>query len=110
MEGEEKNFNNKREAESAKIQARSFLENSYKYFLEFAVILCCRDNYRLIVIHERKPLTDNRYRTFKAAKIAFLKLYQDRAWKRQVKPEWSEFHEFEEKITMKTFYQRMAEQ
>lgn len=90
-------FNNRIEAERDKLKARSFLLNFYKYFLEFAVILCYHDHYRLLVIHKGELVVDNTYRTHKAARVAFSRFFKDRAWKRYDQPEWSEFYEFEKK-------------
>lgn len=70
----------------------SRLINSIYYFIEIVFILKKDDKYRLIVLHDRMVLTDSTYQTFKAAKIAFSKMYQDKAWQEDVKAEWTNFY------------------
>ena len=75
-----------------KLKSVSHLLNSFKYFLQHVLILCYGDYFRLLVIHECKLLSDRCYKSFKGAKIAFLKLFSDKAWKPDVIPEWSVFY------------------
>ncbi len=71
----------------------SVLKNSYNYFLEHVLIIRYSDYYRLLVINEWKLLMDRRYTSLKGARIAFLKFYQNRCWKVELEPEWSEFYD-----------------
>jgi len=71
----------------------SFLENSYKYFLENVLILRFDNFYRLLVVHENEILTDRKYKSPKRAKTAFIKLYDSQKWKESDEPEWSDFFE-----------------
>ena len=65
------------------------LINSVYYFLECVYILEKKDYYQLVVIHNGRVLTNQDYKTRKGAKIAFQKLYRDKAWKQGVKAEWT---------------------
>lgn len=76
-----------------KIEKIAVLKNSYKYFIEHALIISHGDYYRLLVIHEWELLTDQCYKSPKGAKIAFLRLYKHRCWKVGVEPEWSDFYD-----------------
>lgn len=76
-----------------KVERISVLKNSYKYFIEHALIISLGDNYRLLVIHEWELLTDQCYKSPKGAKIAFLRLFKHRCWKDGVEPEWSNFYD-----------------
>jgi hypothetical protein len=51
-----------------------------------------KDGYRLIVIHRRKVLTDEIYKTLEEAKRAFLSQYNHKAWKNGIRPNWSHFY------------------
>ncbi len=70
----------------------SILINYVYYFLETLFIMTVEGGYRLLVIHEGKLLTDKTYKTAKGARIAFSKLYGVRAWRDDVKAEWSRFY------------------
>jgi hypothetical protein len=65
------------------------LINSVYYFLEYVYILEKQEHYQLVVIHNSRVLTYRDYKTRKGAKIAFQKLYRDKAWKKGVKAEWT---------------------
>lgn len=65
------------------------LINSVYYFLECVYILEKKDRYQLVVIHNGRVLTYRDYKTRKGAKIAFQKLYRDKAWKEGVKADWT---------------------
>ena len=69
----------------------SLLVNSLCYFLEIVFIPGVKEGYRLVVIRERKLLTDKIYKTIKDAREAFLKRYGKYAWRDSVKPYWSLF-------------------
>ena len=70
----------------------SMFINSILYFIETVFIMTEKDGYRLIVIHRGKVLTDEIYKTFEEAKREFLNQYNHKAWKKEVKPNWSHFY------------------
>ena len=65
------------------------LINPAYYFLECVYILFKKGYYRLIVLHNSRVLTYRNYRTLRGAKIAFQKMYKDKAWKEGVKANWT---------------------
>jgi len=65
------------------------LINSVYYFLECVYILAQKNHYQLVVIHNGRVLTYRDYKTQKGAKIAFQKLYREKAWKEGVKADWT---------------------
>jgi hypothetical protein len=71
----------------------SLLVNSAYYFIECVFILRLRDHFRLVALHHGTVLTDACYRTLKGARIAFAKKYKKKAWKEEVKAEWSVFYD-----------------
>jgi hypothetical protein len=70
----------------------SVLETSIYYFLEHVFIIKNDEGYRLIVIHQKKLLTDKTYKTAKGAKIAFLKFWRYKAWDEGAKAKWTHFY------------------
>ena len=70
----------------------SRLINSIFYFIDVVYILEKNGKFRLIALNNRRVLTDRSYPTFTGAKIAFSKLYRDKAWQKDVKAEWSHFY------------------
>ena len=70
----------------------SVLSNAVYYFFQRVFIVTENNSYRLIAIHNGEILVDEKYKTSKGAKIAFLKLYWYRAWQDGVKPEWTDFY------------------
>ena len=70
----------------------STLNDSFKFFIEHALILRYKEYYRLLIIHKNELLADRKYKTLKGAKIAFLKFFGQRAWKINLKPEWCDFY------------------
>jgi hypothetical protein len=70
----------------------SILNNSVFYLLEIVFIAAVKEGYRLVVILKRKLLTDKIYKTSKGARIGFLKLWGEKAWRRDVKANWSRFY------------------
>jgi hypothetical protein len=70
----------------------SRLINSIFYFIAIVYILKKDDHFRLIAIHNRRLLTDRTYPTERGAKIAFSKLFRGKAWKEDVKAEWTDFY------------------
>lgn len=71
----------------------SLLINSAYYFIESVFILRWNDHYRLVVIHDGKMLVDSLYGTARGARVAFAKMFRDKAWSNEIKPEWSHFYE-----------------
>lgn len=65
------------------------LTNSVLYFLENAFIICLEKSYRLVVIENRRIITDKGYKTEKGAKIAFLKYHEYKSFDENRKPMWS---------------------
>ncbi len=70
----------------------SILISSIYYFLDFVFIIAEGGGFRLVVMHNKKLLTYRTYKTVKAARIAFFKLYGAKAWKEGLKPYWSVFY------------------
>jgi hypothetical protein len=64
------------------------LINPAYYFLECVYILYKKGYYRLVVLHNSRVLTYRNYRTLRGAKIAFQKIYKNKAWKEGVKANW----------------------
>jgi hypothetical protein len=71
----------------------SMLINSVYYFIECVFILDFHDHYRLVALHGGKVLIDANYETIRGARIAFSKLYGDKAWSKEVKAKWSRFYD-----------------
>ncbi len=65
------------------------LVNSVYYFLECVYILYRQGGYQLVVLHNNRVLTYKNYQTLRGAKIAFQKMYNKKAWKNNVKADWS---------------------
>jgi hypothetical protein len=81
------------------------LINPAYYFLECVYILYKKGYYRLIVLHNSRVLTYRNYRTLRGAKIAFQKIYKNKAWKEGVKANWipsyaDNYHRVKEKDTV----------
>jgi len=71
----------------------SMLINSVYYFIECVFILDLHDHYRLVALHNGKVLTDASYETSRGARIAFARLYGDKAWSEEIKAQWSHFYD-----------------
>jgi hypothetical protein len=71
----------------------SSLINSIYYFIESVFILKIKDKYRLVVLHDNRVLTDKYYQTGRGCKIAFQKLFKDKAWSKEIKAHWSHFYD-----------------
>lgn len=81
----------------------SVLGNAVYYFFHRVFIITEKRGYRLIAIHKGELLADAKYKTSKGAKIAFLKLYWDRAWQEGVKPSWTDFYIPDDRWVQKRF-------
>jgi hypothetical protein len=71
----------------------SMLINSILYYIECVFILRSKDNYRLVALQHSRVLYDKYYPTLRGSKIAFGKLFKDKAWKEEIKAEWSHFYD-----------------
>jgi len=71
----------------------SLLINSVHYFIQCAYIIQSKNKYRLVVLHNGRVLIDQDYSTEKGCRIAFGKIYKDRAWDKSVTPFWSLFYD-----------------
>jgi hypothetical protein len=70
----------------------SRLINRILYFIETVFIMTVNDGYQLIVIHRGKVLTNEIYKTVEEARREFLNQYNHKAWRKGVKPNWSQFY------------------
>lgn len=73
----------------ARDRAIVMLINSPIYFLDWAIIVFEKGNYRLVVSRKKRVSTDKFYTSLKGAKIAFIKSYQYLAFSVEYKPQWS---------------------
>ncbi|MCP5046733.1 MAG: hypothetical protein GY940_06150 [bacterium] len=73
----------------------SLLVNAIFYFIEHVFILKVpgEGGFRLVAFHKGRVLTDENYKTARGARIAFSKMYHYKAWKEDVKPDWSHFYD-----------------
>ena len=71
----------------------SLLVNSIYFFLQCVFIIKAEDGYRLVALHNGKVLTDITYDSLRGARIAFSKLYGNKAWEEDVKAQWSHFYD-----------------
>jgi hypothetical protein len=65
------------------------LANSIYFFLQCVFIIVAEGCFRLVVLHNKAVLTDLRYKKERGAKIAFSKLYNEKAWEKGVKAQWT---------------------
>lgn len=71
----------------------SCLINAVYWFIENVFIIQDENGCRLISIHLNKLLVNKSYKNAKNARIAFTRLYQNKRWKKEIKPRWSPFYE-----------------
>jgi hypothetical protein len=71
----------------------SILINSIHYFIECVFILHFKDKYRLVVLQHSRVLFDMNYSTERGCRIAFGKIFKDKAWDKRVTPQWSHFYD-----------------
>jgi len=74
----------------------SLLINSVYYFIESVLILETTEGFRLLAIHQNKLIADETYKTAKSARIAFMKLFNYKAYTEGVKAQWTPFYAPEE--------------
>jgi len=70
----------------------SLLINSIHYFIECAYIIQSKNKYRLVVLQHQRVLIDQYYSTEKGCRIAYGRVFKDRAWDKRVTPFWSPFY------------------
>ena len=70
----------------------SMLINSVYYFIQDVFILQEKNKYRLVALHDNKVLYNQYYTTLRGCKIAFQKLFKEKAWSEEIKAEWSHFY------------------
>jgi hypothetical protein len=71
----------------------SRLINSIYYFIDCVFILKIKDKYRLVAQHNGVVLYDNYYTTEIGGKIAFDKIFKDKAWAEDIKAQWSHLYD-----------------
>ena len=69
----------------------SVLINSIFFFFSCVFILKTDGKHRLIVLRNNILLYEGVYKSITGAKIAFSRLYQDKAWKK-LKAQWTHFY------------------
>jgi len=69
----------------------SFLINALYWFTEYAFIIEEENGYRLISIHLGRLLVNKTYKRARNAKIAFTRFFNNKIWKKGIKPIWSPF-------------------
>jgi len=70
----------------------SSLSNNAEYYLNCVYISVEKVGYRLVVIHNRVVRTNRCYSTYKSAKAAFARMYNRKAWKKNVMAKWSNWY------------------
>jgi len=70
----------------------SFLINALYWFTEYAFIIEEENGYRLISIHLGRLLVNKTYKQARNAKIAFTRFFNNKIWKKGIKPIWSPFY------------------
>ena len=70
----------------------SVLLNSVSFFIESVLIVCQDGGYRLLAIHNGRLLGEAVYETERGAKIAFLKRFGSRVFKKGTRAYWSHFY------------------
>ena len=71
----------------------SMLINSIYYFIDCVYIIQLKDKYRLVVLQRCTVLLDKYYPTERGCKIAFQKLFKDKAWSEEITANWSHFYD-----------------
>jgi len=75
----------------------SMLINSVYYFIDCVYILRSTGKYRLVALHQSTVLHDQYYPSDDECKIAFEKLFKEKAWKEEIQPDWSHFYDPDKK-------------
>jgi hypothetical protein len=71
----------------------SRLINSILYYIECVFILRSRGKFRLVALQHRRVLIDKYYPTERGCRIAFQKMFKDKAWSEEEKADWSPFYD-----------------
>ena len=71
----------------------SMLINSIHYFIECVFILRAQNKYRLVVLQHSRVLLDQDYPSERGCRIAFTRLFKEKAWDETIKAEWSHFYD-----------------
>jgi hypothetical protein len=71
----------------------SRLINSVYFFIDCVYILQSKDKYRLVALHYGRVLCDKYYHTLRGCRIAFDKMFKHKAWREEVKANWSHFYD-----------------
>ena len=65
------------------------LLNAVYYYLDSVFVVIAEDHCRLLAVHNQKLVVDDCYETLRGAKIAFYRMYKEKACVNGLKPEWS---------------------
>jgi len=71
----------------------SMLINSVYYFIDCVYIIRLKDKFRLVALQRCTVLWDKCYPTERGCKIAFQKIFKDKAWSEEVTADWSHFYD-----------------
>jgi hypothetical protein len=71
----------------------SMLVNAVYYFIDCVYILRSKGKHRLVVLHQNTVLHDKYYPSDGECKIAFQKLFKDKAFNEEIQPDWSHFYD-----------------
>ena len=71
----------------------SMLINSIYYFIECVFIMRAQNKYRLVVLQHRRVLLDQDYPSERGCRIAFTRLFKEKAWDETIKAKWSHFYD-----------------
>ena len=71
----------------------SILINSIYYFIDCVFILRSQNKYRLVVLQHSRVLLDQDYHSERGCRIAFARLFKEKAWDETIKAEWSHFYD-----------------
>jgi hypothetical protein len=70
----------------------SMLINSIFYYIDCVFIIKLKNKYRLAALQKQQLLCDCYFLSYEECKIAFDKLFKDKAWFEEVKANWSQFY------------------
>ena len=89
--------NNRQTGDPGEGKQVSLLINHGYYFLQYVFVMAEDSGFRLAVIHQGNVLTYRWYGTLRAARTAFARLYNRKAWQKGVKANWSQVYNPEQK-------------
>jgi hypothetical protein len=70
----------------------SILINSIQYFIDCVFIAVLKNKFHLVALQHQQALCDSYYFSFEECKIAFDKLFKDKAWSEEIIAKWSPFY------------------